>query len=105
MRIADVVAESRQQRVDDLGVADELERDEPQRAGDVVVGDGVRVALDRGEHEVVDVADVREPLGDRVRLGEVEPDPARARRRSRAAAASARAWSRPVTTTSRPSSA
>ena len=34
----------------------------------------VHVALDRDEDEVVDVADVREPAGDRVRLGEIEPD-------------------------------
>ena len=39
--------------------------------------DLVDVPLDRGENEVVDVADVREALGDRVRLGEVEPDAAR----------------------------
>ena len=33
--------------MDDLGVADELQRHEPDRARDVVVGDGVLVAVDR----------------------------------------------------------
>ena len=44
----------RQQRVDRLGVADELERDERERALEVVVAGGVRVAVDRDEDEVLD---------------------------------------------------
>ncbi len=38
----------------------------------------VDVALDCGEHDVVDIADVRERAGDRARLGEIEPDAPRA---------------------------
>ena len=98
------VAQARQQRVDHLRVADELERDEPQRARDVVLGDLVGVALDRGEDEVVHVADVRECVGDRVRLGEVEPDPA-CRAADLVCGRLGAGLVPPVTTTSRPSSA
>ena len=45
--------------MDGLGVADELEGHEAAGARDVVVADGVRVALDRSEHEAVDLADAR----------------------------------------------
>ena len=49
--------EARRERVHDLRVPDELERDEPDRARDVVLANVVLVALDRGEHEVLDRAD------------------------------------------------
>ena len=71
-----VVAKARGQRVDHLGVADELERDQPQRAADVVLVHVVHVTLDRGEHEVVDFAQVRKVVRNRVRLGEIESDTA-----------------------------
>ena len=64
--------------VDDLGVADELHRREPDRALDVVVADGVLVAQDRGHDEPVDVAEPAKRRGDRVRVGDVDGDAARA---------------------------
>ena len=51
---------------------DELQRHEPERARDVVVGDGVLVALDRGEDEPVDGADRLQRGCDALGLGEVE---------------------------------
>ena len=63
--------------MDDLGVAHELQRDEPQGRGDVVVLHRVVVALDSGKDEVLDIADIGEPLGDRVRVRQVEADAAR----------------------------
>ena len=72
-----VAVHLRQQRVDRLGVADHLERHEPHRRGDVVVLHRVAVPLDRREDEELDVADVGEPVADRLRLGEIEADPAR----------------------------
>ena len=62
----------RQQRVDDLDIADELDRRQPDRPGDVVVLDAVAVALDGGDDEMVDRAHPGELAGDRVGLGEVE---------------------------------
>ena len=47
------------ERVDDLGVADELERHQPDGPGDVVVGDGVLVAIDGREDEPADRTDTR----------------------------------------------
>ena len=91
----------------DLGVADELQRDEPERAGDVVVGDRVLVALDRADHEPVDGADPGEARrAIVVGRGEVEragarPCPARRRGRDRRV----RSRSRPVITTVRPRAA
>src|SRR3546814_2186139 len=45
--------EAVQQRVHRLGVADELQCHQAPCTGDVVVADGVGVALDRGHHEAV----------------------------------------------------
>ena len=67
-----VGGETIREHVDDLRVADELERDQPQRALDVVVADGVLVALDRREHKVSDLSELGERLGDVMRLGQVE---------------------------------
>ncbi len=66
--------DARQQGVDHFRVADELQRRKAHRACDVVLLDRVRVALDGGQHEVLDVADVREPRVDRVWLGEIDPE-------------------------------
>jgi hypothetical protein len=63
--------------VDHLGVADELERHEPQRALDVVVPHGVLVTLDRRDHERVHALDTLEPGSDLVRPSEIERHPAR----------------------------
>src|SRR5204863_1840985 len=69
------LAEARRQRMDYLGVADELERDEAKGCVDVVLGHLVDVAFDRREHEVVDVLETSETVRDRVRLSKVEADP------------------------------
>ena len=61
-RIDASLGQSAAERVHHLGVADELERDEPERSRDVVVGDGVLVALDRAEDEAVDRADLDSPF-------------------------------------------
>ena len=60
--------------MDDLGVADELERHEVQRLGDVVVGDGVLVAIDRGQHEPTHRPDIGKRRRDRIRVGQVEDE-------------------------------
>ena len=96
--------QARREDVDHLRVADQLERDEPERSVDVVFANFVDVALDRDEDEVVDGADVGERARDRVRLRKIEPDPT-CRAADLAAAVSARDGSLPVTITSRPSSA
>ena len=57
------------ERTDHGRVPDKLERHEPNRAVEVVLGHGVVVALDRGEHQVLDRPDVREEPGDLVRRG------------------------------------
>jgi hypothetical protein len=62
--------------VDHLGVADELECDEPESAVDVVLAHLVHIALDRSEHEVIDCFQVRQLTCDRVWLGKVERDAA-----------------------------
>lgn len=67
-----------QQRVDHLGVADELEGDQVQRGVDVIVGDGVLVAGDAREDEVVDSFDARQGARDLARSGQVEGQPVRA---------------------------
>ena len=65
-----------EQCVDDLGVADELHRDEVGRPSEVIVLGGVGVAVDRGEHECVDGADVGKCSGDAVRGSRARrPDP------------------------------
>ena len=71
-----VVAEPRQECVDDLGVPDELERHQSQRRREVVVPHRVAVALDRREDEVLDVADVGELVRDRLRFRQVEAEAA-----------------------------
>ena len=92
--------EPRRQRVHDLGVADELERDEAHRAGRRRSRGRVVVALDRGEHEPVDSSEAGERAGDPGRLGEVEARCRSSRRRSRLPRPrSARPASRPVITT------
>jgi hypothetical protein len=63
--------------VDDLRVADELQRHEPGRAPEVVLAHGVDVALDRRDHEVVDRPDVGERPGDLLRAREVDAEAAR----------------------------
>ena len=60
------------QRMHDLGVPDQLERDQPQRPVDVVVGHGVDVTLDRGQDQAVHRVDPGHGGGDGVRLGQVE---------------------------------
>ena len=66
-----------QQRVHGLGVADELESHESTSSSDVVLAHCVRVALDRGEHESVHLADAGEARGDRLGFGDVEGDAGR----------------------------
>src|SRR5213078_949958 len=41
------------ERMDDLRVPDELQRDQAHGRGDVVFANGVRVAIDRSQHEVL----------------------------------------------------
>src|SRR4029077_7993668 len=64
--------EARRERVHDLRIPDELERDEPEGPDDVVLENVAVVALDRGENEVLDRAHGLESRGDGLRLGEVE---------------------------------
>ena len=58
--------------MDHLDIADELDRRETDRPGDVVVLDAVAVALDGGNDEMVDRPDAGELAGDRMRLGKIE---------------------------------
>ena len=71
-----VVAQPIEKDVDDLGVPDELERDEGHRALDVVVADPVLVAVDGGDHEIPHRPDGRQCVTQVLRLGEVEGDAA-----------------------------
>ena len=59
-----VVGQPIAQGVDDLRVADELEGHEPDGPADVVVGDGVLVAIDGREDQPPDRPDVGERRGD-----------------------------------------
>src|SRR4029079_2516390 len=59
-------------------VSADLDVAQTMRSVAVLVGDRVRAPLDRREHEVLHIGDVREAVGDGVRLREVEADPARA---------------------------
>src|SRR4051812_40202429 len=58
--------------MDDLGVADELERDESHRPADAGSGDGVRGGVDRGGREAPEGADHGESGRDGLGVGEVE---------------------------------
>ena len=91
--------------MDHLGVADELERDQPQSAIDVVVANLVHVTLDRGEDEEIDLTHIGETPRDRVRVGQVEADPAGAAADIVPQPPRLGPGPFPVTTTSRPSSA
>src|SRR5437867_3722885 len=58
--------------VDDLGIADEFEGDEPERAADVVFADLVLIAFDRRQHQMMQRTDVLEGRRDLRRLRQVE---------------------------------
>ncbi len=59
---------------DHLGVAHELDGDRPDGRGDVVGAHGVEELLDGGDDEIVDLGDIGQALGDRLRAGEVDGD-------------------------------
>jgi hypothetical protein len=60
--------------VDDLGISDEFERHQADGAREVVVRDGVLVAIDGDQRQPRHRSDARERRSDRRRLREVECD-------------------------------
>ena len=54
-----VVAEAVEQRVHDLRVTDQLDRDAAPRFGHVVVADAVVIALDGNDQQAIDLTDIR----------------------------------------------